>query len=177
MVKTFDAKCQKSIIELYIYMSTSLDQILNGTLPMEEYNQKVEELVSSLTDNCQSEIEEIIKNPEDAIKAFIALSKSDSDTLKEIPDVLRHILAGIIESFLYIAGFGDGFDWKDNLPQYLPCFLYGGEVLNLIGEVVKDFRKETVRGVLEALQDLLPLYDTIPEYLKACQEANQKTLV
>mmetsp|Transcript_33145 Transcript_33145/g.30066 ORF Transcript_33145/g.30066 Transcript_33145/m.30066 type:complete len:101 (+) Transcript_33145:29-331(+) len=62
-IQKFNLQCQKSIFELYLYMSTNVDQVIEGALPMEEYNEMVEELVSSLTDYCHKEIEEIMSDP------------------------------------------------------------------------------------------------------------------
>ena len=72
IIEKFDYQCQHSILNLYIYMSTSLDQIKSGPLSPEDNQKKVAELVHSLTENCHEELQDLIENPREYLSHMFA---------------------------------------------------------------------------------------------------------
>jgi len=174
ITQEFDLQCQKSIFELYLYMSTSIDQVIDGALPMEEYNTKVEELVSSLTDYCHKEIEEIMSDPTEILSGLDQIGSGDVK-FPGIRKILAFLLGEIIRTYMIVGGFNMEFEWKKNVPWYIPCFEEGGELASIAGEIKEDLGKKSLRGFLQALEEFLSFYDQSIKFEYACEEANEAT--
>jgi len=114
-IQKFNLQCQKSIFELYLYMSTNVDQVIEGALPMEEYNTKVEELVSSLTDYCHKEIEEIMSDPDAFLYDVLGASYPQQLAEKE-PKWITKLIIFALRVLIATDSFWSEFKWGLYLP-------------------------------------------------------------
>ena len=172
IIEKFDYQCQHSILNLYIYMSTSLDQIKSGPLSPEDNQKKVAELVHSLTENCHEELQDLIENPREYLSHMFAYAQTENlldakiSALNGFPIIWQDVA-------LFVIGFGAWYDFSDNLAEYGDCFNNAKNITGLVEEIDEDVRKGTVRGVLEALQVLLPLYDELITASQNCAKGTR----
>mmetsp|Transcript_26537 Transcript_26537/g.23522 ORF Transcript_26537/g.23522 Transcript_26537/m.23522 type:complete len:99 (+) Transcript_26537:182-478(+) len=98
-------------------MSTSLDQVIEGTLPIDQYNQKVQFLVSEVTENCQDELEDIFEGQEDLLEAYSQSTQllHGLDIEKFHPNILSLVI-WIDTAIMVVDDALIEFDYKDNLP-------------------------------------------------------------
>jgi len=149
-------------------LSSHLDSLNKGLITTEQHKAQVTEIINTIFDECREDIEKMIQNPSGYLPELIQSISKNPGLLQNTPLMSIPLWA----AWYFIAGVEFSLDLNSDFPEYVDCVKNVFSLYSIFQNIYDDIEGETVRDYLEALQELLPLYDGVISTKVSCVEGN-----